>query len=419
MRYRYVIFDIDGTLIDSTEAIDLGLREMAREVLGRPLTDAEAERGKGLSAPRALEAMGMAPSEQNVQLWMTRMFDHWDDVDLYQGIMPMLDALRGRGCTLGLVTADTAYEIRNGFARFGLMGRFAATVTADDTKNNKPDAEPLLHCLDLLGARPEEALYVGDGRSDAECAAAAGVDFALACWRKRPLREPVRARAYCPTPWHVVELAELEAPTAEREPWLAWCRELQAIGQIGEFYTTDVFDLERFQRIRQMADECMSRLSGLPLRRIEDLFDDGECYQTPKMDSRAAVFDEEGRICLVREYGAWSMPGGWIDQGQTIFSNAAKEAREEAGLQVVPEHIIALQEHNLHNAHPKPWGIIKCFVLCRNLGGEFRDNDETLGRAFFARDQIPPMNDSKTTRAQVEMCFAALDAGDAWQPIVD
>ena len=64
MRYRYVIFDIDGTLIDSTEAIDLGLREMAREVLGRPLTDAEAERGKGLSAPRALEAMGMAPSEQ-------------------------------------------------------------------------------------------------------------------------------------------------------------------------------------------------------------------------------------------------------------------------------------------------------------------------------------------------------------------
>lgn len=419
MRYKYVIFDIDGTLIDSSRAIELGLRAMAREVLGRPLTDEEAARGMGLPAPQALEAMGMAGSDQNVRLWLDRMFEHWDSVSLFDGVVPMLDALGERGCTLALVTADTAYEMSHGFARFGLMDRFAAVVTADDTQGCKPDPEPLEKCLSLLGARPEEALYVGDGLGDVRCAEAAGVDFALACWRDEPLRDPVRAAAYCLTPWHVVELVEREASTAEREPWLAWCRELQAIGQIGEWYTHDIFDRERFQRIRELADECMTHLSGQPLEVVRGMFDDGECYQTPKMDTRAAVFDEEGRICLVREYDAWSLPGGWLDQGQTIFSNTAKEAREEAGLEVVPERIIALEEHNLHNAHLKPWGIIKCFVLCRNLGGDFAENDETLGRAFFARDQIPPLNDAKSTREQVEMCFAAREAGDSWQPIVD
>ena len=113
------------------------------------------------------------------------------------------------------------------------------------------------------------------------------------------------------------------------------------------------------------------------------------------------------------------MPGGWVDQGQTVFSNVVKEAREEAGLQVVPERLIALQEHNLHNGHPFAWGIAKAFVLCRSLGGSFSENAETDACGFFGPDDLPDLMLAKTSPDQLALCFAAREAGSAWECVVD
>jgi ADP-ribose pyrophosphatase YjhB (NUDIX family) len=207
------------------------------------------------------------------------------------------------------------------------------------------------------------------------------------------------------------------------EPWLAWARELQAIAQAGLYYTKDVFDRERFERVRELACECMGELSAEPIERVRGLFANEDGYQTPKMDTRAAIPDDEGRLCLVHERGgAWSLPGGWVDQGQTVFSNTVKEAREEAGLVVEPVRLVAIQEHNLHNPHPCAWGIMKHFVLCRNLGGEFVPNDETVERGFFSADELPDLFESKNTADQLALCFDCLEAtraGRAWDPSVD
>ena len=325
----------------------------------------------------------------------------------FDGVGQMLDALAQDGVSLGLLACEADGPEPRAIEQLGLLAPFGAVMATLEREQ--------------AGANPAETLLVGCSADDATRAENAGVDFALACWGQPPVRRHVRATAYAMSPWHVVELVRRERSVAEREPWLSWARELQAIAQAGLWYGRDPFDLERFSRIREMSAEVMERLSGLPLVRLENLFVDEDGYQTPKLDTRAVIFDDEGRICLVNErQGGWALPGGWLDQGQTVFSNVVKEAREEAGLSVVPVRVIALQEHNLHNEHPFAWGILKVFVICEAVGGEFVENVETIERGFFPRDGLPmPLLAAKTTREQLEMCFEAYDAGEGWRLVVD
>lgn len=419
MRYRYVIFDVDGTLIDSSRAIQEGLSDVAHSVLGRGLTAGERASTRGLPAGKALRAVGIEDTDEHVRAWIDAIVARRDSIRLFDGVRTMLSDLTDLGAKFALVTADTRYELEHVFATFGLLDSFDAIVCADDTARHKPDPAPLLLCVRQLGADEDDVLYVGDGLGDACAAEAAGIDFALACWKSEPLREPVRASVYCLSPAHVTAFVSRGPAIVEREPWVAWATELEAIGQAGEHYTSDPFDRERFQRIRVLASECMSRLSGLPLGQVEDLFCAEDGYKTPKMDSRAVIFDGDGRICLVREAGLWSLPGGWVDQDQTIMSNCVKESLEEAGLEVVPERLIAIQDQNLRNVPPIVGGCSKSFVLCRAVGGGFVRNVETDAMRFFGPDELPELNERKNTYGQVRMCFEAREAGSAWEPIVD
>ena len=120
------------------------------------------------------------------------------------------------------------------------------------------------------------------------------------------------------------------------QPWLNWAVELQSLAQAGLHYSKDPFDVERFQRIREISAEMIALKSGLPEATVQNLFCGDSGYQTPKLDVRCAVF-QEGRILLVRENeGRWTLPGGWMDVGLTVGENAAKEARERPALRYAP-----------------------------------------------------------------------------------
>lgn len=202
------------------------------------------------------------------------------------------------------------------------------------------------------------------------------------------------------------------------ETWTKWARELQFLAQVGLTYSKDPYDLERFQRIRDIAAEMVSHQADIPLGRVKELFCCETGYQTPKLDTRAAVF-REGKILLVQERGGlWSLPGGWVDVDQSIRENTEKEVREEAGLEVVAERIIALHDRNRHNTPAFLNGVCKVFVLCKLVGGEFQANLETVDSGWFAQDSLPPLCEDKTTAGQVALCFRA--AGDEnWQPEFD
>lgn len=82
--------------------------------------------------------------------------------------------------------------------------------------------------------------------------------------------------------------------------WVQWAVELQSLAQAGLTYGKDAFDLQRYQRIRDISAQMMSRMTEIPLDRVKDLFCGDRGYQTPKLDTRAAIF-EDGKILLVRE----------------------------------------------------------------------------------------------------------------------
>ena len=203
------------------------------------------------------------------------------------------------------------------------------------------------------------------------------------------------------------------------ENWLKWAIEIQALAQNGLTYTKDVYDKERFERLREISAEMLAEKTDIPVDKVKDLFCNEKGYQTPKLDTRAAIF-KDGKILLVHENnGTWALPGGWVDVLESVGSNTIKEVKEETGLDVRNKKIIAIQDRNQHNTPSYAYGICKVFVLCELLGGEFKENTETTEIKYFSLDEIPQnLANEKTSMEQIEMCFRALNDSN-WQTKFD
>lgn len=203
-----------------------------------------------------------------------------------------------------------------------------------------------------------------------------------------------------------------------KERWLQWAIELQSIGQIGLAYGKDVYDRERYTRIREIAAEMLAHQTAFPVETVKELFCGETGYQTPKLDTRAAVFQED-KILLVKENdGTWSLPGGWVDVTVSVLENTVKEVKEEAGLDVTADLVIAVQDREKHNLPVYPWRVCKIFVLCRVIGGSFTANPETVDSGYFALDELPPLAAAKNTEEQIRMCFDAYRS-PSWKTLID
>ena len=204
----------------------------------------------------------------------------------------------------------------------------------------------------------------------------------------------------------------------DKNQWLEWAVRLQSLAQNGLAYSKDVFDIQRFEEIRQIAAEMLVTPSGLPLEKVEELFCDESGYQTPKIDTRAAIF-KDGKILLVQESdGRWALPGGWCDVDQSVMDNTIKEVKEEAGLDVRAEKVIAILDKAKNNPARSAHRVTKIFILCKSLGGAFVPNAETVASDYFSLDELPVLSEGKTTAQQIALCFEA-EADEHWQTRFD
>lgn len=206
---------------------------------------------------------------------------------------------------------------------------------------------------------------------------------------------------------------------SKKECWLQWAIELQSLAQAGLTYGKDVYDKERYERIREISAEMISHMSDIPIERVKDLFCNETGYQTPKIDTRAAIFKDDKILLVCENNGKWSLPGGWCDVNVSVGENTVKEVKEEAGLDVSAESIIAVQDRAKHNLPAYAYGICKVFVLCTVNGGEFQENIETIGFDYFTEDKLPPLAEEKNNKEQIEMCFKAYRAGNQWKTVFD
>ena len=192
-----------------------------------------------------------------------------------------------------------------------------------------------------------------------------------------------------------------------KEQWLEWAIELQSLAQAGLTYGKDIFDRERYERIREISAEIMAYKTDIPVQKAKDLFCNETGYQTPKLDTRAAIFQNR-KILLVKENsGKWSLPGGWVDVNVSVKENTIKEVKEEAGLDVTADKVIAIQDRSKHNLPVYAYGVCKIFVLCTIIGGAFKENIETTGFAYFSENELPELATEKNNEEQVKMCFEA------------
>lgn len=185
MLYRYIVFDVDGTLINTEQAIITSLQRVLREELGRDYQLAELGFVLGIPGAVALSQLGIAEIARVNAKWNDYLDEARHLVSLFPGVAETVATLLSLGAVTGIVTSKTAAELRNDFGPFGLLDRFAHVVCADDTMRHKPDPDPIRKFLADAGAEPAQALYVGDTIYDSRCAGSAGVKFALAAWGAR------------------------------------------------------------------------------------------------------------------------------------------------------------------------------------------------------------------------------------------
>ncbi|HFL2425958.1 TPA: NUDIX hydrolase N-terminal domain-containing protein [Clostridioides difficile] len=202
------------------------------------------------------------------------------------------------------------------------------------------------------------------------------------------------------------------------EKWLEWAIELQSIAQAGITYGKDIYDIERYERIREISAEMIAYKTDISTEKVRNLFCNESGYQTPKLDTRAVIF-ENGKILLVKENtGKWSLPGGWVEVNLSVKENTIKEVKEESGLDITADRIIAIQDRAKHNLPIYAYGVCKIFVLCTVIGGTFKENIETTEFSYFSENELPELATEKNTEEQIKMCFEACRT-DTWTVIFD
>ena len=177
-RYKAIIYDIDGTLLNTVEQNMYPLIRIIREELGEDWTFEQVVPFTAQPGTKTIADLGI----RDVARWVRYVNEYGKAAEPFDGIPQLLHGVREKGMKQAVASSKMRRQYgidmpRNGFDKF-----MDAAVLYEDTEKHKPDPEPLLLCLRRLGVKAEEALYVGDARADMEAARNAGMDFAYASW---------------------------------------------------------------------------------------------------------------------------------------------------------------------------------------------------------------------------------------------
>jgi pyrophosphatase PpaX len=204
VRYETVLFDLDGTLIDSGAAILASFHHATQTVLGRRYEDdviMASVGGHGIH--RQMAAFDEDRVDDLIAAYRAHNTELYRDIQLFPGIEPVLAELRDQGRNLGVVTVKSRITVDLTFELLPLAEYFEVVVNGDDVTEHKPHPEGLLLALERFDASPAAAAYVGDSPFDLQAAAAAGIGAVGVTWggiHGRDRLEPERPDALVDSP---------------------------------------------------------------------------------------------------------------------------------------------------------------------------------------------------------------------------
>jgi len=184
MKYKYVIFDIDGTLVDNEKAVIATWQKTINQLLGKYYKVSELDFVLGIPGETSMQRLGIENPQEAFKVWSENFMVLKSEIELFPDIEKTILGLRSKEVDLGLVTSRTRDELNNDYALCQIIDNFNTIICVTDTLRPKPYPDPLLAYLTQCGLSAQDALYVGDSDYDGQCAKSAGVDFGLAMWGK-------------------------------------------------------------------------------------------------------------------------------------------------------------------------------------------------------------------------------------------
>ncbi|MFT4109088.1 MAG: HAD-IA family hydrolase [Propionicimonas sp.] len=182
-RWPCVVFDLDGTVVNTIPLIISSYRHAMDRVLGETPTDDEARGWIGQTLYDTFHRLHPAHAQELIDTYIAWNLEHLPDlIEEFDGVPELLDALSAAGVLTGVATSKRRTSAEVSLQHAGLSGRLPVTVAMDDTAVHKPNPEPLLLALTRIGRSPGEAAYVGDAVVDVLAARAAGMSSIAVSW---------------------------------------------------------------------------------------------------------------------------------------------------------------------------------------------------------------------------------------------
>lgn len=205
MNYKHIIFDIDGTMLNTETADMLATQETFFQLTGEKRELDEFRFSFGIPNSVVFPRLGIEDAGKASLMWAENYRKYHSSIRLFDGIEEVLKELKKRGYILGIVTSKSRQEFNADFATFGLEHFFGTVICVDDSPCPKPHPDPILEYLKRSDAKKPESIYIGDTLYDEQCAHSAGIDFALAVWGTHN-REEIKADYFLEAPLEILEL---------------------------------------------------------------------------------------------------------------------------------------------------------------------------------------------------------------------
>ena len=207
-HYQAVLYDIDGTLLDTRDMNLYPLLRIIKEELGQDWTYDQVKKYLAYTGMQVMEELSIRDKETTYARWVRYVNEYPEPAKLFPGLAEALSGIQQAGIFQAIVSSKKHAQFEIDMAGKGILPYFATAVLEEDTTLHKPNPEPLLLCLKRLGVAPEHAIYIGDMPSDCLAAKRAGMDFALARWGSDQMLE--QAVFVLESPKDLPKLLEME-----------------------------------------------------------------------------------------------------------------------------------------------------------------------------------------------------------------
>lgn len=188
---------------------------------------------------------------------------------------------------------------------------------------------------------------------------------------------------------------------------LTIAKKIKALSDTGLLYSKNEYDKERYAELRESSFTLMHELTGQDIDIIKNIFSPVADYPTAKVDIRGLLLNADNKILLAKESAdhKWSLPGGWADVGFTPKEIIIKEFKEETGLDIIPERLLAVFDKKMHPHPPQPFYVYKLVFYCKAISTTITKGFDVLDVQFFAINQLPELSEDRILKSQVELLY--------------